>query len=167
MRSAFDHLRSRDIVDDGVEQRGDIGRALFPDVRHPALFCAAVDRYEVELFFGGSKGEHQVENLFVHLFGAAVGLVHLVDYDDRLFPQRERFLQYESGLRHRALERVDQQQYAVAHIEYPLHLASEVGVARGVDDVDFVVAVNDRDVFRQDRDSSFAFQIVVVHDQFA
>ena len=24
MRSAFDHLRSRDIVDDGVEQRGDI-----------------------------------------------------------------------------------------------------------------------------------------------
>ena len=40
-------------------------------------------------------------------------------------------------------------------------------MARGVDDVDFIILVNYRDVLREDRDTAFAFEVVVVEDQLA
>ena len=58
-------------------------------------------------------------------------------------------------------------QYAVAHVEHTLHLAAEVGVARGVYNVDFTVFVDDGYILREDRDAAFAFQIVVVEDEFS
>jgi hypothetical protein len=45
---------------------------------------------------------------------------------------------HELGLRHRALGGVDQHDGAVHHRQDTLDLAAEVGVARGVDDVDAV-----------------------------
>ena len=39
----------------------------------------AVDRLVVELLLGGVEREHQIENLLVDHFGAAVGFVDLVD----------------------------------------------------------------------------------------
>ena len=82
-------------------------------------------------------------------------------------PSASAFLKNETRLRHRALEGVDQQQHAVAHVQHTLDLAAEVGVARGVDDVDFIILVNYRDVLREDRDTAFAFEVVVVEDQLA
>ena len=167
LRRTLDHGRFGNLVDDGVEQRDDrIGR-LVPLVRHPALFGRAVDRLVVELLLGGVEREHEVEDLFVHHLRAAVGLVHLIDHHDRLLAQRQRLLQHEARLGHRALEGVHEQQHAVAHVQHALHLAAEVGVARGVDDVDLVVLIDDRDVFREDRDASLALQVVIVQNEFA
>ena len=45
-----------------------------------------------------------------------------------------------------------------------LHLAAEVGVARGVDDVDLHVAVGDRRVLGEDRDALLALEVHRVHD---
>jgi hypothetical protein len=42
-----------------------------------------------------------------------------------------------------------QQQHAVGHVEYAFHLAAEVGVTWGVDDVDFCAFVVDCHVFGQ------------------
>ena len=56
---------------------------------------------------------------------------------------------HEAGLGHRAFDRVDQQQHAVDHRQHALDLAAEVGVARGVDDVDVGVAVLDGAVLRR------------------
>ena len=51
-------------------------------------------------------------------------------------PSFSAFMRDEPRLRHRPLDRVDQQQHAVDHAEHALDLAAEVGVARRVDDVD-------------------------------
>ena len=70
-----------------------------------------------------------------------VGFIHLIDDHDGLQAQLDGLLQHETGLRHGAFEGVDQQQHAVGHVEHALHLAAKVGVARGVDDIDFDVFI--------------------------
>ena len=115
----------------------------------------------------GAEREHQVEDLLVYGLGTAVGFVDLVYHDDGLLAQREGLLQYEPRLGHGALEGVNQKQHAVAHVEHALYLAAEIGVARGVYNIDFVVLVLHRHILREDRDTAFAFQIVVVEDQVA
>ena len=64
----------------------------------------------------------------------------------------------------RAFTGVDQQQDAVDHSQSALHLATEVGVAGGVDYVDLGVAPADRRVLGQDRDALLTFQVRRVHD---
>ena len=57
---------------------------------------------------------------------------------------------------------LDQQQAAVGHVEYAFHLAAEIGVARGVDNVYLTVFVTYRNVFRENRYAAFPFEVVVV-----
>ena len=76
----------------------------------------------------------------------------------------ERFFQNEAGLRHGAVQGVHQQQHGVDHLEHALHLAAEVGMAGGVNDIDLVGAVVDREALGQDGDAAFFFKVVRVHD---
>jgi hypothetical protein len=64
----------------------------------------------------------------------------------------------------RALGGIDEQQHAVDHRQAALDLAAEVGVARGVDDVELHVAVLDRGVLGEDRDALLALEVHRVHD---
>ncbi len=80
---------------------------------------------------------------------------------------RERPLEHGPRLRHRPFDRIDEQKAAVGHVQHPLDLAAEIGVAGGVDDVDLDAAVGDRGVFGEDRDPALPLQIVGVHDQLA
>ena len=100
-------------------------------------------------------------------FGPGVGPVDLVDHDDRPDVAGERLAEHELGLRHRPFEGVDQHQGAVGHLEGPLDLAAEIGVARRVDDVDLGRAVVDGDVLGQDRDPALAFLVVGVENALA
>ena len=163
----LDHFGLGNLVDDCVEQRGNATRRLLPLVRHPALLGRTVNRLVIKLFLRSVEREHQVENLLIDHLGAAVGFIDFVDHHDRFLAQRESLLQYESCLWHCALEGVDQQQHAVAHIQHALDLTAKVGVARGVDDIDFVIFVDYRHIFREDRDTTFALQIVIVEDKVA
>ncbi len=129
------------MLEDGIEQRDDIVGRFFPVVRHPTLLGGTIDSGKVELILGGVETEHQVEHLLLHLLGAAVGLVHFVDYQYWLEPYLQGFLQYKASLWHGAFEGVDYQQAAVGHVEHAFDLPAEVGVTRGVDDVYFGVVV--------------------------
>ena len=71
---------------------------------------------------------------------ALVGAVDLVDDDDDAVTQLQRAGEDEARLRHGALSGVDEQDNAVDHLEDTLDLAAEVGVARGIDNVDLGVA---------------------------
>ena len=73
------------------------------------------------------------------------------------------FMRDEARLRHRAFDRVDEQQHAVDHAEHALDLAAEVGVAGRVDDVDVMPVVVDRAVLGEDRDAALALEVVAVH----
>ncbi len=80
----------------------------------------------------------------------------------------QRLAQHEAGLRQGPLGRVDQQQHAVDHRQPTFDLTAEIGVARGVDDVDDghaavgVLAVHGG-VLRQDRDALFLLEVTGVH----
>ena len=94
---------------------------------------------------------------------AGVGPVDLVDDDDDLVPQLQRLLQHEARLRHGAFGRVDQQQNAVDHLEDTLDLAGEIGMARGVDDVDLVVLIVNGRILGENGDAALALEIAGVH----
>ncbi len=81
----------------------------------------------------------------------------------------QRLAQHEAGLRQRALGGVDGEDDRVHHRQTALDLATEVGVARGVDDVDgddlttiLRVVLHGR-VLGQDRDALLTLQVVRVH----
>ena len=167
LRVALEGCWGGDIFDDGVEQRNDVVGGLVPVGRHPALLGRAVDGDELQLVLRGVEAEHEVEDHLLHLVGAAVGLVHLVDDHDGLEANLNCLLQNEARLRHRALEGVHQQQTAVGHVEHALHLAAEVGVSRSVDDVYLCTLVVDGNVFGEDCYATLALQVVVVEDKLA
>src|SRR5690606_30283098 len=62
---------------------------------------------------------------------------------------------------------IDQQQRAIDHIEHTLDLAAEIGMAGGIDDVDFDSAPGDGGVLRQNGDAALAFKIVGIEDTLA
>ena len=72
--------------------------------------------------------------------------------------------QHKAGLGHGTLGGVHQQDNAVDHLQNTLHLAAEVGVARGVHHVDLGVLVVDGGVLGQDGDAPLPLQIAGVHD---
>ena len=117
----------------------------------------------------GVEVEEQLVGLVDDLGDAGVRPVDLVDHEDDRHLRLERLAQHEPGLRQRALGRVDEQQHAVDHRQPALDLATEVGVAGRVDDVDrHALAVGhhviDGGVLREDRDALLTLQVVGVHD---
>jgi hypothetical protein len=63
-------------------------------------------------------------------------------------------------LRHRPFGGVDEKQDAIDHVQDALDLAAEIGVARGIDDVDASAGPFDRGAFGQDRDAALALQFI-------
>ncbi len=118
----------------------------------------------VELLVGGLQIDEQTQHLVVHPERLGVGPVDLVDRDDRPEAQRQRLPGDEPGLRHRPLGRVHQDQHPVHHPQDPLDLAAEVGVARGIHDVDLDAMPAHGGVLGQDGDPALPLQRVRVHD---
>ena len=131
--------------------------------RHPALLGRAVEDREIELLLAGVERGEQVEHLVDDHRRPRVGTVDLVDHDDGLEAHLERLRHHELGLRQRPFGGVDQHQRAVDHVEDALDLAAEIGVARGVDDVDAGVLPEDRGGLGQDGDAALALEIVGIH----
>ena len=104
--------------------------------RRPAVAARAVDDGELDLVFAGVEIEEEFVDLVDDLGGAGVRAIDLVDCQDDRQVASECLAQDKAGLRQRALSRVDKQHDAVDHCQGTLDLATEVGVARGVDDVE-------------------------------
>lgn len=79
-------------------------------------------------------------------------------------PELEGLLHDETSLRHGAFRRIYEQKHAVHHFQNALHFAAEIGVPRGVDDVDFYPVIMDGRIFRQNRDAALALERVRVHN---
>ena len=138
---------------------GPVGRA-----RHPALLGRAVEDGKVELLVGGVERGEEIEDLVDDLARPRVGLVDLVDADDRLQADLQRLADHELGLRHRPFGRVDQHDRAVDHRQDALDLAAEIGVAGRVDDVDAHVLPHDRGRLGENGDAALALEVVRIHD---
>ena len=129
-----------------------------------AAFCASSSRSEAT---SSSRSWLSETTSAMRASGRSVLLTH----QDHRQVRGQRLAQHEAGLRQRALGGVDQQHHAVDHGQAALHLATEVGVARGVDDVDHrhaavgVLTVHGG-VLRQDGDALFLLQVTGVHQAF-
>ena len=159
-------LRRRDMLEDLLEQRGQVGALGVRGHGSRARAAGAVNDRAVQLLVGRVEVEQQLKHLVADLVQACVRTVDLVDGNDDLVAELKRFLQNEAGLRHGAFGRVDQQDNAVHHLEDTFDLAGEVGVARGVDNVDLDALVVYRSIFCQDSDAALALDVARVHDAF-
>ena len=101
----------------------------------------------------------------MYFIRTAIRLIHLVDHHNWLQVQVQRLLQYETRLRHRPFKRIYQQQYAISHFQYTLHLTAKIGVTRSINYIYFYAFVCYRNVLSQDGDTTLTFQVVAVHDQ--
>ena len=157
-------IRCRDMLEHGVEQGLHVFARLVEFHRRPAVEAGGIDDREIELLVGGAQLVEQVEGQVDRIVGIGSIAVDLVDQHDRAQAKRQRLLGNETGLRHRAFGSIDQQHHAIDHAEHALDLAAEIGVARGVDNVDMHAFVFDRGVLGKNRDAAFLFQVVGVHD---
>ena len=148
------------LFEDGVEQGQHVHVVVRRIEARVAVHGARVDDGEVQLLVGSFQLHHEVEHLVHHLFGARAGTVDLVHHHHDAQPQLKRVLEHEARLRHGALERIDDEQRAVGHVQHALHLAAEIRVPRRVDDVDLHAVVGDGDVLRQDGDAALALLVV-------
>ena len=164
--------REGDALQDRLKQRPHVGAAGAAGngrcrvQARPALQGRGIHHREVELRFVRAEAVEEVERLVHDPLGARAVAVDLVHHHDGLQAQRQRFARDEARLRHRPFDRVDQQQHAVHHRQGALHLAAEVGVARGVDDVDVHAVEIHRRVLGQDRDAALFFDVVRIHHPF-
>ena len=95
---------------------------------------------------------------------ALVGAVDLVDHHNDPMAQLQGLGEHKAGLGHGALGSIHQQDDAVDHLQDTLHLAAEVGVARGIHHVDLGVLIADSGVLCKDGDAALTLQVAGVHD---
>ena len=135
----------RDLADDRLEEGLEDCRSRWSSsASGDPLLGDAVDRREIQLLVVGAQREEQLEDQVEHLVRPRVLPVDLVDDDDRFEMQVERFLQDELRAGQGSLGGIHEQEDAVHHRQGSLHLAAEIGVAGGVDDVDLDVTVVER-----------------------
>ena len=158
-------LRRLHVLQDGIEQGLQVGAVLGvgPVVAGGAVAAGAEHHGAIQLLVGGAQVHQQFQNLVDDFLDAGVGAVDLVDRDDQRQVLLQGFLQNKAGLGHAALGGVHQQQNAVDHLQNALHLAAEVGVARGVDDVDLDALIHTGAVLGQNRDAALTLDVAGVH----
>ena len=125
-----------------------------------------IDDREFDLLLGGVQVDEKIIDLIEDLGRPGVIAVNLVDDHDGRQMQFEGFREHEPGLGQRAFGRIDEQHDAVHHAQRALHFAAEVGVTRGIDDVDLGLTILHGRVLGHDGDAFLALEIHRVHDPF-
>ena len=157
-------FRRRDVTEDLFEQRNEIRARLVRFLGAGPGPSRAVQHRAVQLFVVGAEVHQKLEDLVLHLTQSGIRSVDLVDTYDHAVVQRQRALQDEPRLGHRAFRCVHQQDDPVDHFQDPLDLAAEIGMPGGVYDIDLYVFVMDGRVLGQDRDAAFPLDLARVHD---
>ena len=157
-------LRGGNIVQDGLKQGFEVGAGYVGGVGGGALPAGAEQGGGLKLLIGGVQIQQQLQHLIHDLVNTLIGAVNLVHHHNDLVAQLQGLGQDEAGLGHGALGGVHQQDDAVDHLQDALHLAAEVGVARGVHNVDLHVLIVDSGVLGQNGDAPLPLQVVGVHD---
>ena len=151
--------RRRGDLDEQVEQRSQV-RARLGQVarRRPELGVRVHDR-ELDLVLVRAEVEEQLVDVVEDRARAGVAAIDLVDRHDHRQAAGHRLLEDVAGLRQRPLGGVDEEQHRVDHEQRALDLATEVGVARRVDDVEADAVVVDRRLLGEDRDALLALEV--------
>ncbi len=118
------------------------------------------------MLLGGVQVDEQIVDFVEDFLDAAVRAVDLVDDHDGGESLLQGLAQDEAGLGQGPFGGVHQEQDAVHHVQGALHFAAEIGVARGVDDVDLDALIGNGHVLGHDGNAFFPLQVHAVHDPF-
>ena len=154
------------VVDDQLEQRFEIAVAGVLVIAGITIAARSPQAGEIELVVIGIERSEEVEDFVENFLGTRIAAVDLVDHNDRTQTEGECLAGNELGLRHRAFGAVYQQDHAIDHRKDTLDLGAEVGVARGIDDIDALAVPLDAGALCKDRDPAFFFQVVRIHRAF-
>ncbi len=157
-------FRSGELVEHGLEEGLEVHLLVLGVVHGHAVAAHGVEHRELELAVVGAKVDEEVVDFVDHLFDARVLAVDLVDDHDDGQVGFKGLAQHEAGLRQGAFRGVHEEDGAAGHGEGALDLAAEVGVARGVDDVDLHALPGDGAVLGGNGDPALALEVHVVHD---
>ena len=158
-----DRLGLGHVFDDELEQRIEILVLVLKFFHRPAIAARCIEIMKVELIVVCFQSQEQVEDRLQRFLRLRVMAVDLVDDDDGLETELQRLGKHEFGLRHDGLGRIDEQNYTVNHRKNALHLAAEVGMAGGVDNINMRAVPFDRRALGQNRNSTLALQVIGVH----
>ena len=140
-------LGGGDIAYNGFKQGFHVGARLTGIQRGGACLCGGKYKGAVQLRVVGIQLQEKLQDLVHNLVRSCFGTVDLVDADDDGKLQLQCLSEDKLGLRHGAFKSVHHQDDAVYHLQDTLHLAAEVRVAGGVDNVDFCVFIHDGGIF--------------------
>ena len=157
--------RRRDVLEDRVEDGQEVGLEVVRRRAGDPLPTGGVEHGELELLLRRPEVDEEAVDEVEHLGGPGVAAVDLVHHEKRRQTGLARLAEHEACLRQRSLVGVHEEEHRVRHAQHALHLPAEVGVARGVDEVDLHAAVLDGAVLREDRDAALALELVRVHHQ--
>ena len=65
-----------------------------------------------------------------------------------------------------SIPEINEEDHTVDHAENPLHLATEIGVSRGIDDIDVIVTPGNRSVLGKNGNTPLFLKIVGIHHAF-
>ncbi len=133
---------------------------VFPGLGHGgagrAQLGVGVQHGKVQLVFDRVQVDEEVVHFVEDLLRARVGTIDLVDDQDGQQLGLQRLREHVTGLRQGAFRGIDQKHDAVHHLEGALDLATKVGVARRIDNVDLGVVELDGRVLGQNGDAALA-----------
>ena len=165
LQDGFGIARRRgNVLQDGVEERAQVGGRVVHGFLGHAGLGDGVEHRKIELVFGGVEIDEQVVNLVEHFRHARVGAVDLIDHHDGRQVRFQGLGKHVARLRQRTFAGVHEQHDAVDDLEGAFHLAAEIAMAGGVDDVDFDAVIAHAGNFGEDGDAALAFQVVGIHD---
>ena len=157
-------LRLWNFVDNRVKNHMKIIVELWRLARLAVTRNCVISRI-LELSLVRRKLEEQISNLIFNFTETCRRLINLVNYDNRGQIKFESLLEYKLRLRHRAFLGINNQKHTIRHIERALNLARKIGVAWGIDDIDFVAVIINRSLLGGDRNTALMLLVTRVHNQ--
>ena len=124
----------------------------------------SVDHGKIEDTVRGIETIEQAEDLIHRPIATRRRLVDFIDHHQDGETRCQGLLDHEESLRHRTFLGINQEHRAVRHAQHPLHLTAKVGMTGGVDDIDLIVPVDVRSVFRGDGDTALTLKIHGIHE---
>ena len=155
-----------DVINNGLKERLQILARHIGAVTCCTRASRAENHRAVQLFVCCAKIHEQQQNFVDDLFNACVRTVNFIYRNDQRKVLLQRFLQNKARLRHTALSRIHEQQHAVDHFQHTFHFAAKVGVARGINNINFYTVIIRCGILCQNRDTAFTLDITGVHDTF-
>ena len=151
---------------DGIEERCEIFAGDLGVDGGGADLGVGIEDGEIKLIFLGVEIDEEVVDLVQYFLGTRIGAVDLVNHDDLGQAGFESLAEHVTSLGQGSFAGIDEKHDAVDHFQGAFHFTTEVAVARGVDDVDLDVVIEDGGILRQDSDAALAFELVRIHYAF-